>query len=161
MEVRPGRRALSWKMKALIWFSIAALIAVVARLSVRLVELNQERRRRNETRALLDNLATRLRDATRKGLKPPRSNLPDDTTGFGAFCQGMGITATSETAELLNRGTYPGRDAWGWYLRYRCPGVVHPQGWDLYSVGPNGFDERGDGDDILVGEDTAATVESH
>ncbi|MEZ0230718.1 MAG: type II secretion system protein GspG [Planctomycetota bacterium] len=46
-------------------------------------------------------------------------------------------------------------DAWGQPFVFRCPGLVHRTGWDLYSVGPDGIDERGGGDDLLVGEDGA------
>jgi hypothetical protein len=63
---------------------------------------------------------------------------------------------------LMPKGSiprYPGRqivvDAWGNPIRYRHPGVVHKHGWDLWSVGPNGVDEQGQGDDILAGEDVA------
>ena len=51
---------------------------------------------------------------------------------------------------------YTHSDAWGNLIRYRCPGPVHKRGWDLWSVGPNGVDEQGQGDDILVGEDVAS-----
>jgi len=47
------------------------------------------------------------------------------------------------------------RDGWGNPIIYRCPGPVHRHGWDLYSFGPNGVDEQGGGDDILMGEDVA------
>jgi hypothetical protein len=43
-------------------------------------------------------------------------------------------------------------DLWGNYLRWACPGHIY-KGWDLYSVGPNGEDEHGAGDDIVVGDD--------
>lgn len=43
-------------------------------------------------------------------------------------------------------------DAWGHSLRYRSPGRVYRTGWELYSVGANGTDEEGEGDDILVGD---------
>lgn len=46
-------------------------------------------------------------------------------------------------------------DGWGCPLIYRAPGPVHRRGWDLYSVGPNGIDEQGKGDDVLIGEDVA------
>jgi hypothetical protein len=46
-------------------------------------------------------------------------------------------------------------DAWGRELVYRCPGPVHKNGWDLYSLGPNGEDDGGVGDDIGVGADLA------
>jgi hypothetical protein len=48
-----------------------------------------------------------------------------------------------------------GVDGWGRAIAYHCPGPVHKHGWDLYSFGPNGIDEQGVGDDILVGEDVA------
>jgi hypothetical protein len=47
----------------------------------------------------------------------------------------------------------PPLDAWGFPLRLMAPGPIHKHGWDLWSVGPNGIDERGDGDDLVVGED--------
>ncbi len=46
-------------------------------------------------------------------------------------------------------------DGWGHAIRIRCPGPVHTHGWDAWSSGPNGLDESGQGDDILVGEDVA------
>jgi general secretion pathway protein G len=39
-------------------------------------------------------------------------------------------------------------DAWGRPIRYRCPGLVNRNGFDLYSLGPNGRDDGGSGDDI-------------
>jgi Type II secretion system (T2SS), protein G len=39
-------------------------------------------------------------------------------------------------------------DGWKRVLHYRCPGKHNPNGFDLYSVGPNGIDEGGGGDDI-------------
>ena len=44
-------------------------------------------------------------------------------------------------------------DHWGHRLRWACPGRVHPGGWDLYSIGANGEDEDGGGDDLVTGED--------
>jgi hypothetical protein len=46
----------------------------------------------------------------------------------------------------------PALDGWGRPFIFRCPGPVHPRGWDLYSMGPNGIDELGCGDDIVSGE---------
>jgi hypothetical protein len=40
-------------------------------------------------------------------------------------------------------------DAWKHPLVIFLPGRIHENGFDLYSVGPNGRDERGRGDDIL------------
>ncbi len=42
-------------------------------------------------------------------------------------------------------------DDWGKPIRLRVPGPVHNYGWDAWSCGPNGIDEQGQGDDILVG----------
>lgn len=39
-------------------------------------------------------------------------------------------------------------DEWNHPLRYRYPGKYDPQGFDLYSVGPDGKDDDGEGDDI-------------
>lgn len=44
-------------------------------------------------------------------------------------------------------------DAWGHRFHYACPGNVHAKGWDLYSLGANGDDEAGAGDDLVTGED--------
>lgn len=44
------------------------------------------------------------------------------------------------------------QDAWGHPIRLVVPGYIHREGWDLYSLGPNGLDEYGEGDDILIGE---------
>jgi hypothetical protein len=44
-------------------------------------------------------------------------------------------------------------DGWEHPVLFRCPGPVHKHGWDVWSCGPNGIDEHGGGDDILVGED--------
>ncbi len=49
----------------------------------------------------------------------------------------------------------PGLDAWGRPLHFACPGPIHRHGWDLWSCGPDGKDDQGTFDDILVGEDVA------
>jgi len=45
------------------------------------------------------------------------------------------------------------RDAWGRPLIYRFPSLRKEGVFDLYSVGPNGVDEMGEGDDISCGGD--------
>ncbi len=42
-------------------------------------------------------------------------------------------------------------DSWGGEISYRCPGV-HRR-WELVSFGPDGIDDLGEGDDIVVGEE--------
>jgi hypothetical protein len=49
-------------------------------------------------------------------------------------------------------------DAWGRPALYRCPGPVHRSGWDVYSLGPDGKDDGGQGDDVLLGSDDAGPV---
>jgi hypothetical protein len=39
-------------------------------------------------------------------------------------------------------------DAWGYPMRYRFPGIRNPQGYDIYSIGPDGHDDGGENDDI-------------
>jgi general secretion pathway protein G len=39
------------------------------------------------------------------------------------------------------------RDPWGNAYIYRCPGIRHPDKYDLYSAGPNRVDDNGGGDD--------------
>lgn len=57
--------------------------------------------------------------------------------------------------QWMGRPPKPVRDAWGRALRLQSPGPVHRAGWDVWSVGPDGIDDHGGGDDILVGEDVA------
>jgi hypothetical protein len=47
-------------------------------------------------------------------------------------------------------------DAWGRPIVYRCPGVVHKEGFDFYSFGPDGRDDEGRGDDLVEGMDLSA-----
>ena len=44
-------------------------------------------------------------------------------------------------------------DAWGRPYRYRFPGSRDRGTFEVYSVGPNGCDEQGEGDDVWDGED--------
>ncbi|HUE40692.1 MAG TPA: type II secretion system major pseudopilin GspG [Chthoniobacterales bacterium] len=39
------------------------------------------------------------------------------------------------------------KDPWGSPYIYRCPGIKHPDKYDLYSAGPNRVDDNGAGDD--------------
>jgi hypothetical protein len=67
------------------------------------------------------------------------------------------FTGSVELLDLergLERGPFV--DGWGRPLLCARPGPVHKRGWDLWSVGRNGIDEHGGGDDILIGEDIAA-----
>jgi general secretion pathway protein G len=39
------------------------------------------------------------------------------------------------------------KDPWQTPYIYRCPGIKHPDSYDLYSAGPNRVDDNGSGDD--------------
>ncbi len=43
-------------------------------------------------------------------------------------------------------------DGWGHAIYFEAPGPVHRDGWDLYSFGPDGIDDRCSGDDVSVGK---------
>jgi hypothetical protein len=43
-------------------------------------------------------------------------------------------------------------DPWGQPMRYRRPGLIHRNGWEMWSSGPNEVDEDGMGDDVVIGE---------
>jgi hypothetical protein len=78
----------------------------------------------------------------------------------------IGRTAPTATAiytleswkDFENPGVF--FDEWRHLVRFASPGPIHRRGWDLWSCGPNGVDEGGEGDDIAVGEDISL-VESH
>lgn len=50
-------------------------------------------------------------------------------------------------------------DAWGHEYIYRCPAVRKGAMFDFYSMGPNGIDEYGEGDDVNCG--AAADYETY
>jgi hypothetical protein len=55
--------------------------------------------------------------------------------------------------QTVSQGETHWRDAWNRPILMRLPGQVHKRGFDFWSVGPNGIDESGAGDDVLGGED--------
>jgi hypothetical protein len=75
-----------------------------------------------------------------------------------SFLRGHTFALAPGGASLLDG--QPILDAWGHPILYRCPGPVHARGWDLCSFGPNGLDEHGGGDDILLGDDVAPVAAS-
>lgn len=93
--------------------------------------------RRDLTRDRLETLAGMLR--RRGGAPPAADGLGADWTGFAS----LGAAAPKTD------------DGWGNPIRYRCPGPVHKNGWDFYSCGPNGKDDQGTWDDLVVGEDVS------
>jgi hypothetical protein len=116
----------------------------------------EKRRRTLETlRALVQLVQDHDLGATTTDIPPPRAlGGRDDPTGMLALHEYlMGghylLNSDPETAggaflrgELAN-------DAWGRPIRYRCPGVRDR--WDFSSLGADGVDEHGEGDDLVLG----------
>ncbi len=94
----------------------------------------------------------KLEDGKRAATQYQLYYLTDRVRG-GILADGSGDDWTGQKA--LGVPIKPHTDGWGNPIRYRCPGPVHRNGWDLWSCGPNGKDDQGTFDDILVGEDTA------
>ena len=100
---------------------------------------------------------------------PKTDGSGDDPTGLKALALHAPRTdfmceRTREYFTNVTRGScspVDAADGWNRPVRYRCPGPVHTHGWDVYSVGPNGIDEHGGGDDILIGEDVADVGSGH
>ncbi|MEZ0228461.1 MAG: type II secretion system protein GspG [Planctomycetota bacterium] len=78
-----------------------------------------------------------------------RSSAALGAADFGAF---GGKKKEPTTSYPDGAGDICPLDAWGRSFRVRVPGPIHRSGWDLYSLGANGMDEQGDGDDLIVGE---------
>ena len=132
-----------------------------------------ERPEVRKTLATLRTLASlldgrRLRES--QTVPPHADGSGDDPTGLGALADGLVKGAvwgthnvSFETSRGLIRGPggtqegseqiYRANDQWGRPILYRCPGPVHVHGWDLYSLGPDGVDDHGAGDDVLVGRE--------
>ncbi len=126
----------------------------------------EDRAKRRETRARLEELALLLENHdlghTTVDLPPPRAvPAKDDPTGMRALHEYlMGghyllVSDPGTRGDRFLRGELD-RDAWGRPIHYRCPGVVHRGGWDFYSFGPDGVDDEGSGDDVVVGAEGAA-----
>lgn len=62
--------------------------------------------------------------------------------------RGSGILHCEGWRDLVDTKQRTFRDIWGRELVYRFPSCREAAIIDLYSVGPNGKDEEGDGDDV-------------
>ncbi len=181
-EPRPleERRRLGPLGKGLIGFGFVLAMGLVLALVLALRAKKAEQRREETTRRILTEIASDVRSAEQSErfesrrsrgkvafLGPPRADSDPPRAAqekLGRYL--LELTPVYGSVEpvprrLLCRDEEDGHDlgpmldAWSHPLLYRCPGPVHKHGWDLWSVGPNGMDEKGQGDDILVGEDVA------
>jgi hypothetical protein len=141
-EGRP--RELSGKQSFLVGCGIAVVVLLLVGLVVvwRGKRIDAEKRR-----ATLDTLA-----GIRLAVIPTTSRERFEWRGMPS-ADGSGADWTGQRALGLAEVAV---DGWGNPIRYRCPGPVHKKGWDLWSCGPNGKDDEGTFDDILVGGDDIA-----
>jgi general secretion pathway protein G len=70
---------------------------------------------------------------------------PTTVEGLLALIQQPTSEATEWQGPYLNKNNVP-LDPWGNEYQYRCPGQYNPDGYDLYSYGPDG--KQGGDDDI-------------
>jgi general secretion pathway protein G len=70
---------------------------------------------------------------------------PTTTEGLLALIQQPTAEAQDWNGPYLNKNAVP-LDPWGNDYQYRCPGQYNPDGYDLYSYGPDG--KQGGDDDI-------------
>jgi hypothetical protein len=139
------RRPLSKGTTVAIWSAAVMTVLLVFATLAQVEKLCAQRAQRRATLELLHvwsarNWSSRTIDTT------PRP----EGAGF-LYTDGI---CTAPDVHFSHLGA-PVQDPWGHVLIFSAPGPVHRHGWDLWSVGPNGIDEQGAGDDILVGEDVA------
>jgi hypothetical protein len=133
--------------------ALVVLLTVGVFVVIRGKKIEDEKRR--QTIETLEDWAKLVRPCK----PPPRSDgAGSDWTGQTrvkvAYLEALGFDKAAPDA-FRRWPQVPRDDAWGNPIRYRCPGPVHTKGWDLWSCGPNGKDDQGEFDDILVGEDLA------
>jgi len=138
--------------------AIAIGIVFAVGLAILSAVLAARRAKINETRENVEYLANELRARLRHDRERGLTVSPPPCNGKGWDEIGQSIAAGMQDpgykGDVSIFYTYQ-FDAWGRWIVYRSPGPVHGHGWDFYSFGPNGIDELGQGDDILIGEDVA------
>lgn len=128
-------RELGWKGSFVLGCGIGVVVLILVGVVVYLRGKKLEAGRRDATIMALDLVRTTVR-----ALAAPGS---DGSLGDWTGQRALGRSSPIE-------------DGWGNPIHYRCPGPVHRKGWDLWSCGPNGKDDLGTFDDVLVGEDVGA-----
>jgi len=143
--------------------AVFVAVALVAATAIALMKQQREREQVEKTLKNLSALASYLQRprhiyvsplSDEVAAVPKTTETSNDPTGQLALQRLFwvkGDTVPSDLSPFFD-GTGLALDGWGRPLKYRCPGTKHPTGWDLYSFGPNGIDESGDGDDLLVGD---------
>ncbi|HLK16971.1 MAG TPA: type II secretion system protein GspG [Fimbriimonadaceae bacterium] len=153
---------------------LTAAFGVCAGIAIRAKTTEDEKRK--QTKLLMTRFLEEVRHRPGNSVfsPPPRPLADSDPTGqkaiaacFNDFAHRNSYMPTTDVDArsedlwkafqgALRQGN--ARDGWGHPYLYRSPGVLHKEGWDLISCGPNGIDEEGKGDDLIVGEDTPLVV---
>jgi hypothetical protein len=147
LEVRAETKRLSIKAKVLLSLGTMLAVGLVVMTVLAVQRKRVERRKTLKTVRWLNQLADEIR---RLGYSDSRIQGPSfigrisDHPLGGISLYTADPNGSPEPFELIH-------DAWGRPLRFQKPGPVH-KGWDLWSVGPDGIDEHGAGDDLLVGD---------
>jgi hypothetical protein len=144
------------RAKIFVALGVLVVLGLAVATTLGLVARAHERELCRKTKARLEIAAKRLS----RHCMPYSRNVRDDPTGQASLAHFyLELHVPADDGEI--KVTWPDGDeltpkafdAWGHPLYYCCPGRVHRHGWDLYSAGPNGVDEQGMGDDIVVGFD--------
>ena len=156
MEVK-DRPRLGVPARFAITFGALLALSLVVAVGAVLHREGVERRKRAATRRVLESFAEDIREF---GDPPQLSSgdltdlpLPRAEISLPAHPRRKAGPLAGATIKFGEPNTRA--DGWGNLIRYRCPGPIHTHGWDVWSCGPNGIDEHGSGDDLLIGEDVA------
>jgi hypothetical protein len=150
--------------------AIAALVAVALIGAVVVLGIGRRRQARADLHGVVDTFAfeTTLREYLKSAQKDV--GLPSAEEGaslelleryFKEKRLAFPFIVDPATRSELERGRHSlpfylrvsANDAWGHPFVFRRPGRLHPKGWEIVSFGPNGEDDGGQGDDIVVGAD--------
>jgi hypothetical protein len=66
--------------------------------------------------------------------------------------EGLGAIGLVDPGAEYSSWEHLGLDYWGNRFIYRFPGEISGRNYDLYSVGPNGVDDGGGGDDVIMSQ---------
>jgi hypothetical protein len=150
------RRPLSTRARLLVGVGSVGALGLMGAILVPALLARAEASKRAETQSVLDGFARRLRAVDARDCWDTGRSFPPWSDGSGAEGGQRPLIDCLHGFNFHSAFEPASSDAWGRRIIYRSPGPVHRHGWDLYSVGPNGIDEQGRGDDILIGEDVAA-----
>ncbi len=81
------------------------------------------------------------------GEKVTVDDYPPEASSIGTWLPKLADERDIDPARLTEKDYL---DAWGHAYRYVRPGLDGKEPFTIYSVGPNGKDEKGKGDDIVA-----------